>query len=64
MSHKIVDYRILKADDMTDLEYKVNDLLHKGYVPHGNLVVHFRSGLDDRYWQPMVRWEAETPSAH
>jgi len=58
MSHHITDYKILKADDTSDLEFKVKEYLEKGYVPYGELIVHFRSGLDDRYWQSMVRWSS------
>jgi hypothetical protein len=58
MSHRIVDYKIVKSDDTIHLEFAVKALLDKGYVPQGSLIAHFRSGLDDRFWQPMVKWEA------
>jgi hypothetical protein len=55
----MIEYRILEASGVTELERKVNDHIESGWSPHGGLC---SAATHNNYFQAMTREKKQVKS--
>ena len=51
---EIEDYCIIKRGSISELEKRVRDLLHKGWMPQGSIAIESMS-YSNQYYQSMIK---------
>ena len=52
-NHKIIAYKVVRSQNIYDVETGVVDMLKNGWILHGNLI----SSHENNYLQPMIKYE-------